>query len=266
MNFENIKNYFINTKEEKKARKDLAPEVLKNIFYVKLESTNPNGSVVVPVLVNADGTEFKDLLTDRIYPVVLCDTRIDQYNDEYLFKYEIKKTGLDLTPQKYKFYSKITGKEIQLYDYDEPIYGACKVLYGLDGYGIIGYKKIPLGQRGIGYNLINDIKNWQKWNGWGESDRAINYVDFSEMIADHINCPCSVQVVDFQTERSSQFKPFVRAMFKIDSQPASFCDVMRVGETAQKELNLKREKDLAEQEKMNKNLPEEHFVDECLKL
>ncbi|MBR4270280.1 MAG: hypothetical protein IKQ31_01195 [Clostridia bacterium] len=175
MVFSEIKKFFTDkTTKDSETSKKLSNEEIERLRFLKFD----DGAVVVPVLISEDNRKFKDLRTKKEYSVVLNDTRID-IGWNVTEERDITRPFLQ---RQSRFYSNETGQEIFLYDYSKPTEDhpfciakkGCVPVYSTTPI----YERVPLGQRGVNYNRISDIKDWPVWGNF-------RYVDLSEMMADY---------------------------------------------------------------------------------
>jgi len=203
-------------------------KIIDNVFFVTLKDDLTKKLAVVPIKLSDDHKSFVDLATNKVYPIVLRDSFISKNDSD-----KIEIVWGDSVPfggRIDKYYSKITRNELSLENPQKPIwdtvtysFGVSSKTYHREKYkAIVGYEAMPIGKRGVDYNLIGDINEWHTWK-----DR-IEYVDFSDLAADYdisLNRSESKKIFSTRTEPTN--KKIYSETKKIEAKAKKECEILR---------------------------------------
>ena len=195
-------------------------QVIDNVFFVTLKDDLTKKLAVVPIKINDDHKSFVDLATTKVYPIVLRDSYISKNDSD-----EITIVWGDSVPfhgrRRDHYYSTRTEKELFLENPEKPIWGTSICSFGVSSKtyhrerytGIVGYEDMPIGKRGVDFNLIGDINEWHTWRN------KIEYVDFSDLAADYdISLNRSESKTVFSTRTKPTNEKLIRETKKIEAK------------------------------------------------
>lgn len=82
-------------KKEVQSDEILCDEIVAAVKFLELKKSEKNDNIskekckIVPIMFNEDYTKYKDLLTDKVYPVVLNGTIVNRYDEDFVELKEI---------------------------------------------------------------------------------------------------------------------------------------------------------------------------------